>query len=673
MNRLMLEVTRYAGASRWDWTLSDLAGRPLAGHRVELDPAAVEYAAFTDLDGYLAGTVRPDRPLGSEAELLDRVGRWLGAAVFGPVGPAVLAHAPVVVQVRLPVAARDLLFRPLELAVVGSGPLAVQDVSLVYLPPGPAVRPGRGGAADRMRMLAVFGGPAGGEAAPGPREQRHALARQLDELRHRAGAAIDLRVLQYGLTRDRLAAALAHGDGWDVVHVSWPAGVDALVLDGPDGRPDPMPLTELLGLLRPGRGRLALLVLAAGSPPAAPREALLAHPVRAPSGPPGAAVGGGVPALADEAVRRLGCAVLALRYPVEQDFAIALAGTLYDALFGAGEQLPRAVQLALPVALGDRPVAGVPPRSVAAPALFGARCADLRLRPPPAVPMRPVPATAPPVPTCPPATIHTGQSKLAGFPPPPDRFVGRAAALTRAAAVLAGRGTPGLLLAGPAGIGTTAAAVELGHRQQTDFGLLVWHRAGVATGARRSDPVRRFAACLDRVLPGLRLADAVGHPDRLAAALPRLTELAERWPVLVVLDGVDALLGQDGRWRDPAWPRLVGALLGHDGLSRLVLTGRRRPAGPHRLAVEVLPPLTVRDAVLLARQLPRLGALIRGRSGLPAGRARELVAAALTAARGVPAAIWAADRRLSTRTGGSPGPTDPEYLTLLDRWMAEID
>ena len=76
-----------------------------------------------------------------------------------------------------------------------------------------------------------------------------------------------------------------------------------------------------------------------------------------------------------------------MRYSVEDEFATLLAGTLYEGLFARRQPLPRAAQLALQKAFaGDGTGAGaraaVGALSAAAPALFGARAADLTLTPP---------------------------------------------------------------------------------------------------------------------------------------------------------------------------------------------------------------------------------------------------------------------------------------------------
>lgn len=97
---LELEVLEYQGPARWRWRLTEPGGRFLADHEVRLDPGAAEYEAFTDLQGYLRWHAAPDRRSASAAEIVDRVGRWIGEAVLGPVGPALVAEAPATVRPR---------------------------------------------------------------------------------------------------------------------------------------------------------------------------------------------------------------------------------------------------------------------------------------------------------------------------------------------------------------------------------------------------------------------------------------------------------------------------------------------------------------------------------------------------------------------------------------------
>ncbi len=63
--------------------------------------------------------------------------------------------------------------------------------------------------------------------------------------------------------------------------------------------------------------------------------------------------GGGLPAVAAALVDRLDCAVLAMRFPVVDDFAIALAGSFYDLVLGKGQPVARALALTLPRVLAE--------------------------------------------------------------------------------------------------------------------------------------------------------------------------------------------------------------------------------------------------------------------------------------------------------------------------------
>jgi hypothetical protein len=658
VDRLRLEITRYTAPHQWYWALSDSAGGFVADNEVDLDPASWQCEAFARLGRFLRVNVDPGHPLSSEAEIVDRVGRWIGENIFGPIGPALTDRAPATVEVIFPTEARALMFRPWELAVAGDLPLARQEVSLVMVPPAAVSGRGKDAIGDRLRMLAVFSLP---DAAPSLilREQRRALVRLADRIRSRHGKAIELSVLQYDVNRDRLRGALEDGAGWDIVHFSGHGLVDGLVLEGPEGDQDTVPTTELIDLLRPGRGQLKLLVLSscnsAGAPPG---EALAARFGQTRDGD--MTPEHTLAVLADETAVRLDCGVLAMRYAVDDDFSIALAEHLYSSMLGSGQPLTRALQLALPKALGDRPRPGVPPLSAGIPALFGSRCLDLRLNPPRA----------------PAATFATGNLKMAHFPDEPEHLIGRSGVMSAAARMLTGDGAAGIMFTGAAGLGKTTCAVELAYRHENTFGALA-HWRTPARGAIGS--LKDFAVALDRQLPGLEMAGQTTTTDRLTAFLPVLTELMERNAILILIDGADGLLTSDGYWRDPSWDKVVTALLDHRGYSRLVLTGRHRPAAmPGGLSVTELGPLTPQESVLLARQLPTLGSLIRGTGGIPMAAARRLLAGALTAAAGNPDQIRAGDQELADvslagrRVAAPVVPPSPDYVQLIDRWTYEL-
>ena len=119
-------------------------------------------------------------------------------------------------------------------------------------------------------------------------------------------------------------------------------------------------------------------------------------------------------ALATELTSRLGCAVLAMRYPVGDEFSMALTGKLYDLLARQGQPLPRAVGMTLRQLLAGADGARFPALSAAAPALFGGTAVNPRL----AAPRRP-----------PGRDYGTDSLKMAGLPAQPERFVGRTGVL----------------------------------------------------------------------------------------------------------------------------------------------------------------------------------------------------------------------------------------------------
>jgi hypothetical protein len=95
MNELQLEVAEFHDADRWRWLWTDSEGSFLADHLVSLDRRAPEYLAFADLASFLRRHAEPDRRLASEAELVARVGDWIGRRVLGvAVGRTMVEAAP---------------------------------------------------------------------------------------------------------------------------------------------------------------------------------------------------------------------------------------------------------------------------------------------------------------------------------------------------------------------------------------------------------------------------------------------------------------------------------------------------------------------------------------------------------------------------------------------------
>src|ERR1019366_3559055 len=255
-----------------------------------------------------------------------------------------------------PRAAEALLFRPLELAHTGGKPLAVQDVTLVMQTGSEDAEAGSAPVGDRLRVLGLFSLPEGRRSL-NLRRERHSLVGLIRGIAA-AGKAADVRVLQYGVTRERLRDVLEEAEGWDVIHVSGHGTPGELLLETSAGNPDRVSAADLADLLDPARERVKLVTVAAcwsAAVTAVEQRCLLGLPVpdqRSKDDDPersrhpadgGSASG----AVATELASRLGCAVLAMRYPVGDEFAMALTGKLYDLLARQGQPLPRAIGITL--------------------------------------------------------------------------------------------------------------------------------------------------------------------------------------------------------------------------------------------------------------------------------------------------------------------------------------
>lgn len=556
-----LEVVDWAGPTRWRWRLSGAEGA-VVEHVVELDPRDWRFEAFTDLYRYLQWTVTPDRRREREPGVLAEVGDWIGDAVLGPVGAAIGTRRATV-QLELPAEAAVLGYRPWELARVadrgGRRSWAASRVRVVVVPQ-PHRPLAKTPVGSRLRMLAVFSLP-DGENALNLRRERFELARLVQKIARVHGKAVELRVVQYGATRQRLTDALLEEPGWDVVHLSGHGLAGGLMLEDDAGRPDEISSDELVELLDLGSEQIKLVTLsscesaavtalehlrllglgperdAAGSrgdpaDPAverrpdgadgragsggpgdvgpadvggrpAPLEGLRTddgtvdvsaapagdgdqHEGEAVGADPPEGVGERLPAVAAAVVERLDCAVLAMRYPVADEFAIELAGSFYGLLFGSGQPVAGAVasSLAVPGRPGRPAVSGL---ALGTPALFGGRAADLTLVSPDGELQR-----------------VEARGKLAEFDDQPERFVGRVAALTRVSKALApGPGRPGVVLHGMAGAGKTACALELAYTHQATFPLMAWFKAPEERTEIRP-ALASFALALERQLPGLQ-------------------------------------------------------------------------------------------------------------------------------------------------------------------------
>jgi hypothetical protein len=613
---------------RWRWRLTGSDGAFIAGHQVRLDKTAWQFEAFGDLHHYLSWHVAPDRRGTDDARIVAEVGAWIADQVLGPIACELARRGRkrhVTVQVIVPAAAAELLLRPLELAYVGGKPLAVQDVTLVMQASAAAdPRP----VGDRLRVLGLLSLPDDRKTL-NLRRERHALATLVRGIAA-TGKAADVRVLQYGVTRDRLRDVLADGEGWDIIHVSGHGRPGELMLETSAGQLDLIDATGLADLLDAARERVKLITLAAcwSAASAADEQRRLLGLPSLDHDAAGDSVGATSGSLAADLATRLGCAVLAMRYRVDDEFAMTLTGKVYELLAEQGKPLPRAVGLALRELSGAE--SAFPALSVGTPTLFGGLAAGLRL---------PAPKRAGPV------SYDAAALKMAGFPEEPERFVGRTGVLARASAALAtGSGVPGVLLHGMPGGGKTACALELAYGHEEAFDRLVWYKApdeGMAVDGALAD----FALTLERYLPSFQMAHLVTSADGIADLQLRLTELMKRRRALIVIDNLESLLSAAGAWRDDRWGAVIGALCGHSGLGRVLLTSRRLPADvPVDLVVGTVDALSADESLLLARELPHLTSLSQGKiPGLEGHVARRLARRALEVAQGHPKLLELAD------------------------------
>ena len=681
---LLLQAVDVAGPLRWRWLLTDEdSGKPLADHQVDLDPGSDEVTAFGDLYEYARQHAAPDRREADAARIVTDMGEWAGRVLLGEqVGAAIAGAAPVTVRVTAPDGALPVLAWPLELAHAGGGPLAARgDVTLVYDvgPPPGGPKPAGGGP---LRILAVFSQPTR-TSVLAIRRERYALSRLVRRIVARQRRQVELRVVQYGVTRERLAEIADSGDGWDVLHLSGHGTRGQFLLERLDGSPDYVSTDDLVRLLRPVRNRIKLAVVSACESAAESTAQALrlvgltgqADQLEQENAPAGQVQP--VTGIARALVTELDCAVVAMRYPVVDDFAIAFGDALYERLLGRSQPADVAVARAMAEAPSE-------PVSLATPGLFGVRAAGLTLTAPRGRP-----------------ALNPAEVAMAHFPAEPERFVGRAAAMAAASSALApdsGRST--VLLHGMSGAGKTACALELAYRHQDSFAAAFWQaptRDDEFAGA-----LENLAVALEAQLGGygFTMTGHIGTAAALEAFLPRLRRVIEDSGVLLVLDNLETLLTPEGAWRDPRWEPLLAALTGHDGESRLILTSRVAPAGLGGLRVLTLPMhgLSLAEAVAMARELPNLRGLLHADAPLRAPVAgvdqdRDRVRRVLHVVQGHPKLLELADAaatdptrldaQLAAAEDASSGPAleaffrdgastlDPEqFLAALTGWTS---
>ncbi|SPL90482.1 unnamed protein product [[Actinomadura] parvosata subsp. kistnae] len=588
----VLEMRDVRDRGTWTWVLTTKQGEPLAEACIRLgrDHLPYLYQQIREL--------RSGGALLAQSRAVEEISKFLTQEIFHPRIIEVLArNAPATVRIKIPPAGRFLADYPLELTGVGQEIFARRGIVLVHefdLRAGPRIKKQAGGP---LRMLAVFSGP--DAAGLGPYEQRHELAAAVRHAATSTGKSIELRILHYGTTRDSLRRTIEEYPGWDVLHLAGHGTAGRLVLERPDGSPDPISMEDLTELLLPTRGRLKLAVLVScdrgnGVAVSALQELGLAKAAeQLPSGPhdvvePGR---GKAVELAVRLADELDVAAVATRYPVSDEYAGALARELYSRLLGWGMPLREAFGSA--VAEASRPVSSTrPPLSAGAAMLIGARGAKLRLMPPRG------------------ELVHEPfRSRLGSPPPKPLRFVGRTDVLGEVSRALAAASKRcAVMLTGGTGVGKTACALELIHHQADAFSRIAWWSAPrPATEADIVDvPAQLAGAWQDRL--GLPLVRAMSNERELRRLLPRLSDALRKQRLLLVLDGAETLLSADGTWLDERCRMLIEAIGSHGGESRLLMTSRRALDALPGLEMDTVRvgPLGVAESVMLAARLPNL-------------------------------------------------------------------
>src|SRR6266498_829943 len=231
---LRLKVFRDSDPRRWQWRLTGTDGEPALRHQVALDPAEWQFEALTDLYQFLKANAAPDRRRAHEAELAAQIGDWVSGRVLGPLAVTLARHGQPV-RVDVPADAGAMTYWPWELARVEGRTLAEYGVRFImHQPPHRPVA--KVSVGERLRMLAVFSLPED-TGTLNLRKERLALTSLVREIAEENHTNIELQVLQYGATRQRLRRLLGE-PGWDIVHLSGHGLATGLILEDDAGRPD---------------------------------------------------------------------------------------------------------------------------------------------------------------------------------------------------------------------------------------------------------------------------------------------------------------------------------------------------------------------------------------------------------------------------------------------------
>ena len=676
---------------RWRWLLEDEGGAPVADHEVALDRLSPEADAFEDAYRYVRWNADQGDRLGSETKLVQWIGAFVGERALGSaVGQAIVDAAPVTVRVEVPTTAEWLAFRPWELAHVDGRPLAAwPGVVLLYDLHGAGTGRKRP-VVDALRMLALFSLPTEASARA-LRRERHELARLVRRVGARSSRRIELSVVQYGVTRARLSELADSGDGWDVLHLSGHGSAGEFLLETETGAADPVTTEQLMELLQPSRHRLKLAVLSACESAAATTAETLqwlgleaqARSLTQQSNAETLNATAAQSGLARALVTQLDCAAVAMRYPVADEFAVSFANEFYTRIFERRQTVGRAFGESVAAAVEQASAPDRAALSIGTPAVFGAMSDGLLLVPPMGRP-----------------SLDLAQARMAYFPAEPERFVGQGAVMAAASRALAPRsGRAGVLFTGTAGVGKTTCALELAYRHEASFAASAFWQAPTDPD-QFTDALRMLAISLETQFAdfGFTMVMHIASMAALEAYLPRLRALLRNAGLLLVLDNLETLATSSGDWRDPRWGPVMEALTTHGGESRVILTSRVDLAvlNPRLVDIHRVHTLSSEESVLLARELPHLGALLR--KPVPGGSADrnldviELAMRAIIATQGHPKLLELTDataadpaglaRALDQNSALTPAePADPvgngsldvaNFNAALSAWTASV-
>ena len=629
----ILEMLDFDSPAHWRWKLSDGEGNVLVDLQVDFNASAWEFEAFKDLAYYLDAFRSADQPMDEEQAAVRDVGTWVGSTLLGAVGERVVELRQSVLLV-LPSEvehASGVAGWPWELALVGGQSLAEVGVNFVIC--GHAkVEPLITTRGDALRMLAVFSSPQGPDALD-LRRERVALVRQVAEIAVSQQRAVELQVLQYGVTRAVLESTLSSPDGWDILHISGHGAAGLLVLEDEGGHADGVKAIELLQLVERAKARLKLVTLFACESATQIAEEnlyLLGFSETPPSRSSRSQSSSSSTSLAAALSKQIQCVVLAMRFSVGDEFAIGLSHDFYELAIGDSHRVSRALGLALARAATRQRNHPDSALSLGIPVLYGAAATRLVLE----------------APTGSPNLLQDGQAAVGQTPPEPPLFVGRTGPMARARVALRpGSGFSGVVYYGMAGAGKSTCATELAHMQRRGFSNLCWYQASSDQASATAELVR-FALTLENQLPDLHLIDAIDDSEDFKGAADQLAAYLEQHDVLVVLDNLEVLLTPAGEWRDGRWDMLISAFSSHTGASRAVLTTRELPGTlGAQYVLEPIHALTLKESVLLAAGLPTLGKLLDGAHSSTdvAATGADLVHRVLSVLQGHPKLIELAD------------------------------